>query len=77
MMKIDADDVLCAHGSTSGQLDAKEIFYLMSRGLSSAQAKSMLVYGFIQTIVEGFASASWQKDLEALVSQLLPLYLEA
>ena len=31
---IDADDVKCAHGSTTGALDEEALFYLRSRGLS-------------------------------------------
>ena len=36
-LEIFADDVKCAHGATVGQLDAEELFYLRSRGLSRSR----------------------------------------
>ena len=51
-LQIDADDVQCAHGSTIGQLNPEEIHYVKSRGLSEAQARSLLIFGFIEEIIE-------------------------
>ena len=45
-LEIHADDVRCTHGSTTGELDADSLFYLRSRGLDLAMAKSLLVRGF-------------------------------
>jgi len=47
-LEIYADDVKCAHGATVGQLDEDSLFYLRARGLSLADAHSMLVYAFAQ-----------------------------
>lgn len=44
--KINANDVQCRHGATIGQLNADALFYLRSRGIGEAQARSLLVYGF-------------------------------
>jgi len=46
-LEIYADDVQCAHGSTVGELDANQLFYLTSRGLSPAEAKTLLVEAFV------------------------------
>jgi len=46
-LEIYADDVLCSHGSTTGQLDKGPLFYLRSRGLSEAQARMLLATAFI------------------------------
>ncbi|UCG73558.1 MAG: Fe-S cluster assembly protein SufD [Chromatiales bacterium] len=51
-LEIYADDVKCAHGATTGQLDANALFYLRSRGLAEAQARSMLVNAFAKEILE-------------------------
>jgi Fe-S cluster assembly protein SufD len=51
-LEIFADDVKCAHGATVGQLETDEVFYLRSRGLSEAAARSLLTYGFAAEIVE-------------------------
>jgi len=51
-LEIYADDVKCAHGATTGQLDANALFYLRSRGLDAAQARSALVNAFAQEILD-------------------------
>ena len=43
---IFADDVVCGHGSTSGQIDEDSMFYLRSRGIGEAQARSLLIQAF-------------------------------
>ena len=45
-LEIFADDVVCGHGSTCGQLDEDSLFYLMSRGVPKAEAETMLVRRF-------------------------------
>ncbi len=44
------NDVQCAHGSAVGQLDAEQLFYARSRGLSESQAQKMLLTGFLQDL---------------------------
>jgi Fe-S cluster assembly protein SufD len=50
-LEIYADDVKCKHGSTTGQLDPVQLFYLRSRGIGLEQAKSLLTYAFASDIV--------------------------
>ena len=38
-LEIYADDVVCGHGSTSGQLDAEAMFYLRSRGITEKRRR--------------------------------------
>ena len=45
-LEISADDVKCSHGSTTGQVDEVEMFYLMSRGIPRAEAEKLVVFGF-------------------------------
>jgi Fe-S cluster assembly protein SufD len=51
-LEIFADDVKCAHGATVGQLEADELFYLKSRGLSETVARNLLTYAFAAEIIE-------------------------
>ena len=46
-LEIYADDVKCAHGASVGELDADQMFYAMSRGLDPANARALLLEGFI------------------------------
>ena len=54
-LEILADDVRCAHGTTIGQLEEAEMFYLRSRGLNAAVARKLLVHGFASEILDGIA----------------------
>ncbi len=51
-MKIANDDVSITHEASAGRLSEEDVFYLMARGLSEEQAKSMLVNGFLEEIVK-------------------------
>jgi len=51
-LQIFADDVKCSHGATVGQLDARALFYLQSRGISKIDAQALLVYAFVSEILE-------------------------
>ena len=49
---INADDVKCSHGSSTGEIDQDALFYLRSRGINDKTAKSILIHGFISEIFE-------------------------
>ncbi len=46
-LEIFADDVKCAHGATVGELDARALFYMESRGIPTARAKALLTRSFV------------------------------
>ena len=45
-LEIFADDVKCSHGSTCGEINKEQLFYLMSRGLNEQEAMSLLIEAF-------------------------------
>jgi Fe-S cluster assembly protein SufD len=49
---IHADDVKCSHGATAGKLDPDQLFYLESRGLSPAKARTLMTLAFIAEVLE-------------------------
>ncbi|WP_066682200.1 SufD family Fe-S cluster assembly protein [Sphingomonas sp. CCH9-E2] len=51
-LEIFADDVKCAHGATVGELDAKALFYMQSRGIAEAQAKALLTRAFVADAID-------------------------
>lgn len=51
-LEIFADDVKASHGSTVGQLDKEQVFYMKTRGLSNIEAENLLVYGFCQEVID-------------------------
>jgi Fe-S cluster assembly protein SufD len=50
-LEIYADDVKCSHGAAVGELDENAIFYLRARGIGLAEARQMLVEGFIEDLI--------------------------
>lgn len=63
-LEILNDDVSCRHGATVGQIDAEELFYLKSRGLSEDTARQLLIYAFAAEIVERIAVAALAESLK-------------
>ncbi|HXY85133.1 MAG TPA: Fe-S cluster assembly protein SufB [Gaiellaceae bacterium] len=51
-MKIDADDVDIGHEATVSKIGEEQLFYLMSRGLSEAEASALIVSGFVEPITK-------------------------
>ena len=68
-LEIYADDVVCAHGSAIGALDAAALFFLRARGIDAVTARQLLVGGFVREILA-------QIDHVAL-ADMLDGYLEA
>jgi Fe-S cluster assembly protein SufD len=50
-LEIYADDVKCAHGSTTGQLDETSLFYLLSRGIDPQEARNLLIRAFVAELL--------------------------
>jgi Fe-S cluster assembly protein SufD len=66
-LEIFADDVKCAHGATVGQIEADELFYLKSRGLSETAARNLLTYAFAAQVIERIPVKSVVDRLESIV----------
>ncbi len=51
-LEIYADDVMCSHGATVGQLDEDALFYLRTRALGDAEARDLLTYAFAREVLD-------------------------
>jgi Fe-S cluster assembly protein SufD len=51
-LEIYADDVECAHGNTSGALEANQMFYMRQRGIAEEEARALLTEAFIAEALE-------------------------
>ena len=74
-LEILADEVLASHGATIGQLDDEALFYLRSRGLSEPQARSLLLQGFVQTLLETLPEKLRIDAVQPLVQAQLEIML--
>jgi Fe-S cluster assembly protein SufD len=66
-LEIFADDVKCAHGAAIGQLDAEQLFYLKSRGLSDSRARNLLTYAFAAEVIDRIPVPSLVERLKQTV----------
>jgi len=71
-LEIFADDVRCTHGSTVGRLDEDAIFYLRSRGIDRASARSLLTLAFASEVVDGVRIDHTQHHLREHLQTRLP-----
>ncbi|MFT7648400.1 MAG: Fe-S cluster assembly protein SufD [Candidatus Poriferisodalaceae bacterium] len=56
-LEILADDVVCKHGATVGQLDSDALYYLRTRGIPQADARRLLIQGFADQAVDTVGNA--------------------
>ena len=56
------DDVIGEHAASIGQLDQDKIFYLMSRGLSLAEAKKLVIKASFEEVLMSLGDASFGGD---------------
>lgn len=71
-LEIYADDVKCSHGATVGQLDEKMLFYLRSRAIDNATARSILTFAFAEEILKEISLTPLRQRLEQMVIERLP-----
>ena len=73
-LEINADDVRCTHGSTSGRVDEELIFYAQSRGFTRAEAIRMIVTGFFQQIFDRITIESVREALSDAIARQVRQY---
>jgi Fe-S cluster assembly protein SufD len=70
-LEIYADDVICGHGTTCGDLDHDHLFYLRSRGIPEAEARSLLVQAFLAEAIEAVENEQVREVLNSLIVERL------
>lgn len=66
-LEIYADDVACAHGNTSGQLDEDAVFYLRQRGIPDVDARAMITRAFLIEAVPDWVGDELKAEIEARI----------
>ena len=69
-LEIYIDELEASHGSTTGQLDVKQLFYLQSRGISYVEARKMLVIAFANTLIETVKDTRQQERIKAAFEEV-------
>ena len=66
ILLIDEDDVAAGHAASVGRVDPMQLYYLMSRGISQAEAERLIIHGFLAPVVE-------KLPIEAVKRQLIDI----
>jgi Fe-S cluster assembly protein SufB len=51
-IEIEEQDVMIGHEASVSRIGEEQLFYLMSRGLTEAEANTMIVNGFIEPLIK-------------------------
>ncbi len=70
-LEIYADDVQCAHGAATGEIDPDHLFYLAARGIDAETARSLLVEGFLADAVNEISAEPVREQFAADIARWL------
>jgi Fe-S cluster assembly protein SufD len=70
-LEIETAEVKCSHAGAVGRVDDEHLFYLRSRGVPTAEAKRLIVMGFLQEVLEQVGLEELREELEAAVQAKL------
>jgi Fe-S cluster assembly protein SufD len=70
-LEILADDVACTHAAAIAQVDKDQLYYLNSRGLSEDDARTLVVEGFLQSLVERLGEGPVRDEIAARIEARL------
>jgi Fe-S cluster assembly protein SufD len=68
---IDEDDVKAGHGATSGPLDERQIYYMMTRGIPREQCERLILEGFFAPVLERLEGTPAEDELRKLINRKL------
>jgi len=74
-LEIQANDVRCTHAAAVAQVDPEQLFYLRSHGISEAEAKKLVIEGFLAALVERFEEGPVREVLAGALERRLALIL--
>lgn len=73
-LEIQADDVRCTHGATTGRVDDSQVFYTRCRGLTRKEAVRMIVAGFFQQVFDRITIESVREALGEAIGRRIREY---
>jgi Fe-S cluster assembly protein SufD len=70
-LEIEANDVRCTHAAAVAQIDPEQVYYLASHGLDEQAAKSLIIEGFLQALVQRLAEGPVREEISAALERRL------
>ncbi|BFH63688.1 Fe-S cluster assembly protein SufD [Paenibacillus azoreducens] len=71
ILLIDEDDVMAGHAASVGQVNAEQVYYLMSRGIARSAAERLIIYGFLDPVVSEIPVEAVRKRLQQILERKL------
>jgi Fe-S cluster assembly protein SufD len=71
ILLIDEDDVMAGHAASVGQVNAEQLHYLMSRGISRPEAERLIIHGFLDPVVSEIPLAGLREQLHRILERKL------
>jgi Fe-S cluster assembly protein SufD len=68
---VEVDNVKASHGGTVGELDPDQIFYMMTRGVSRAEAVRVMVEGYFEEVVQRLEDPGLEELVRRRVAEKL------
>ena len=59
----------CSHGATVGQLDENALFYMRQRGISEREARMLLMFAFVNEVIDEIRLDALKDRLHLLVEK--------
>ena len=70
-LEIKTDDVKAGHSASVGKIDEEALFYLLSRGISEADARALMVQGFFETELNYIPDEQMRETVKIAVQNFL------
>ncbi|UOF91615.1 Fe-S cluster assembly protein SufD [Fodinisporobacter ferrooxydans] len=71
MLLIDENDVKCGHAASVGKINAEQLYYLMSRGISREDAEKLIIFGFLDPVIVNIPLDGVQHAMKELIERKL------
>ena len=69
ILKIDENDIEASHAAVVGKINDEHLFYLTSRGLTEAEAKQLITFGYLKPIMNGFVEDEIKEEISSLIER--------
>lgn len=71
ILLIDEHDVVAGHAASAGKIDPLQIYYLMSRGITKTEAERLIIYGFLNPLLEEIPIESVVDQMKRVIERKL------
>lgn len=69
ILLIEEDDVMAGHAASVGRVDPLQLYYIMSRGISQAEAERLIIHGFLAPVVSALPIEGVKNQLREVIER--------